>query len=111
METKFDVKNGNLMLCFDPRESDSLAILMQLVLEEQEGKGKCIPHLEKDFFMRFASSLTPFRVEFGFKYLDFVMVFLEETRIIMEDGGADTTILENFMRSVGEFRLEDQTIH
>lgn len=111
METKFDVKNGNMMLCFEPRETDSLAILMQLVLEEQEEKGKCIPHLEKDFFKRFATSLTPFRVEFGFKYLDFVLIFLEETLVVMEDSGADTTILCNFMRSVEGFCVKRQTVH
>ncbi|HAT68330.1 MAG: hypothetical protein A2481_02680 [Candidatus Yonathbacteria bacterium RIFOXYC2_FULL_47_9] len=111
METKFDVRNGNLMLCFDPRETDSLAILMQLVLEEQEEKGKCTPRLEKDFFKNFAASLTPFHVEFGFEYLDFAIIFLEETLVIMEDSGADTTILWNFLSSIREYRVEGQTIH
>jgi len=104
MDVQFYPKNCELVISFEPTEAPDSAFLLQLVWEEEWQRGTTVPDFRNgDFFQKLASSKRKACVKFDYLYLEFIIVFLEETCIELADKGIDTTMLEQFLSSVYDY--------
>lgn len=111
MDVRYDSTNGDLTIVFAPVEARELALLMELVFEDEGGKGTHVPDLQKDFFREFATSKEKIRIDFEFEYLEFCIAFLVEVYEEMVDHGADATELRQFLGKVSRVCSAGHVMH
>ena len=111
MDARYDRATGSLSLCFSPSVSWEVAVLMQLVWEEEWQKGTTVPDLSEDYFKQLAVAKEYIPLEFDFEYLTFVIAFLEEVCVQSVCNDVDAMILEKFLLNLRDLCSVGQTIH
>lgn len=111
MKVKYDAKKGGLTIVFAPVEIEELALLMELVFEDEWKRGTCVPDFRKDFFREVAVSKEKVRIDFDFIYLEFCIAFLAEVHDEMLDEGVDTTELGQFLGKVSWLCPSGHVVH
>lgn len=111
MDVRYNPLEGDLTICFNPRDAESLALLMELVIEEEKERGTHVPNFDKDFFEKFSTSREKFSIKFGFEHLEFGVIFLEEVCEEMIDEGSDPTMLEHFLDEVAPYCTDNAVLH
>lgn len=97
MQPEYDETTGNLRLWFHPDESEAGAVLLQLVMEEQQEQGGDVPFLSSSLFRELATARQTFHIDLGFQYLGFVLLVVKETVKAGQECEADTFSLEQFV--------------
>lgn len=97
MQPEYDETTGNLRIWFHPDESEEGAVLLQLVMEEQQERGEDVPLLSSSFFRDIATARQTFPIDFGFKYLGFVLLVIKEAVKVGQECEVDTFDLEQFV--------------
>jgi hypothetical protein len=111
MDARYNRATGSLNLCFHPWESWEVAVLMQLVWEEEWQKGTTVPDFSEDFFKQLAVSREKIPLEFDFEYLEFAIAFLEEACAKLTGSDSGMTVLEKFVLELREYCSGGQKIH
>src|SRR3989338_5740650 len=112
MEVRYNEKRGETLIIFDPREVEDSAFLLQMVWEEEWRRGTTVPNLrDVKFFRGLAAAIRKALVKFDYLYLEFVIVFLEESCIEFAEKGLDTLELEVGLKKMIESCPMEEIIH
>lgn len=102
---------GNLIICFRPREAEKFALLMELVFEEERERGTFVPTFEEDFFEKLAKSEEEISIEFPFQFLEVGIIFLEEIYLEMLEDDCDTSVIEHFLDRISPLCGDNSVLH
>lgn len=110
MNLRYYRNEGSIVISFDPAEMQDSLLLMELVWEDEWYRGTKVPDWRGDFFRSLATSSMKPQIKFDYQFLEFAIVFLEETCMEWANKGVDTLMLEKFLDEITEFCPAGHTI-
>lgn len=93
-----------------PRESDAVAIILQLLLEEERHKGKSVPDFDGDFLMELACARKKVPLKFHHEHFRFATTFLEEVATRWHEVGEDSGDIDEFLYQINQCFPEGYTV-
>ncbi|MBI5799029.1 MAG: hypothetical protein HZB10_03815 [Candidatus Yonathbacteria bacterium] len=110
MDLQYFAEEVVIVVSVHPRESDAVAIILQILLEEERSKGRSVPDFSNDFLMDLACTRSKIPLRFQRKHFKFATLFLEEVATRWDEADEDPRDIEEFLYLLGQCFPEGDTV-